>query len=248
MRERAGGTLFVVATPIGNLDDLSTRAEQCLRDVSLIACEDTRHTARLLSRYEIRTPKISLHAHNEQSRVEGVLERLRAGDTVALVSDAGIPGLCDPGQRLVASCRAAGCRVEALPGPCAPVTALAGSGFPADAFYFGGFLPNKPGGREKALRAALERQETSVFLESPHRLVRSLEALAALDAARPVCVARELTKIHEEYQSGRAAAVLEHFRARPPRGEIVLVLAGTRPPAWFRRIWEDAHGRESGTR
>ncbi len=248
MSERAGGTLFVVATPIGNLDDLTRRAEQCLREAALIACEDTRHTARLLTRYEIRTARMSLHAHNEQSRVESVLERLRAGETVALVSDAGLPGICDPGQRLVAGCRAAGFRVEVLPGPCAPVTALAGSGFPADAFYFGGFLPNKSGGREKALRAALAREETSVFLESPHRLVRSLESLAEWDAARPVCVARELTKIHEEYRSGRAAAVLEHYRAVPPRGEIVVVLAGARPPAWFRRIWEEPHGREDGAR
>jgi 16S rRNA (cytidine1402-2'-O)-methyltransferase len=188
---------------------------------------------------------MSLHAHNEQERVRAVIERLMEGHDVALVSDAGLPGISDPGARLIASCRGAGLRVEVLPGPCAPVTALAGSGFPADTFYFGGFLPNKSGGRERMLRQAVQREETSVFLESPHRLLRSLEATARLDPVRPVCVARELTKVHEEYRVGTASELLEHFRPGPVRGEIVLIIAGARPPTWFRRIWGDQeHDRE----
>ncbi|HUF62072.1 MAG TPA: 16S rRNA (cytidine(1402)-2'-O)-methyltransferase [Verrucomicrobiales bacterium] len=202
MSERSSGTLYVVATPIGILGDLTRRAEEGLRGASLIACEDTRHTARLASRYGMHAARMSLHAHNEQERVRAVIERLKGGSDVALVSDAGLPGISDPGQRLIASCRAAGMRAEVLPGPCAPVTALAGSGFPADAFFFGGFLPNKSVGRERMIREALEREVTSVFLESPHRLLRTLEATAAMEEARPVCIGIISASTYPRRQAG----------------------------------------------
>ncbi|MBP7948783.1 MAG: 16S rRNA (cytidine(1402)-2'-O)-methyltransferase [Verrucomicrobiales bacterium] len=226
------GTLYIVATPIGNLADLTIRARETLEGVDQIACEDTRHSLRLLEHYGIRKPLVSLHAHNEAMRSAQLVENLAEGKCAAYISDAGMPGVSDPGQRLVQACLRAGIRIEVIPGPSAVLTALVGSGFPADAFFFGGFLPVKSGHREKALRRALEREETTVFFESPHRIDGTLELLASLEGARPVCVARELTKKFEEFRRGSAAEVAAHFRRQPAKGEICLVIAGSDLPKW----------------
>jgi 16S rRNA (cytidine1402-2'-O)-methyltransferase len=228
------GTLYLVGTPIGNLGDLTFRARDILASVDLIACEDTRHSLPLLQRYGLRKPLISLHQHNEVGRAQKLLEELRAHKSVALITDAGMPTISDPGQRLVHEIRRAGIRCEIVPGPSAPVTALAGSGLPADSFHFGGFLPVKQGQRRRVLEAALARPETSIFFESPHRLLATLEQLAALDPARLICVARELTKKFEEFQTQSAAECLTDFQNRSIKGEITLVIAGTDLPRWLR--------------
>lgn len=227
-------TLYVVATPIGNLGDLTFRAKAVLESVDIIACEDTRHSQRLLGHYEIRKPLVSLHQHNEAMRSAQLIRDLSAGRMVAYISDAGTPGVSDPGQRFVQACLRAGIRIEVLPGACAVTTALIGSGFPADAFHFGGFLPVKSGQREKALMAAMAREETTVFFESPHRLEGTLEMLARLAPEHLICVARELTKKFEEFRRGPVAEVAAHYRAHPAKGEICLVLAGSELPKWAR--------------
>ena len=226
------GRLYVIATPIGNLGDITVRARDTLAGVDVIACEDTRHSGMLLKHYEISRPLISLHQHNEAGRSARLVEEMLEGKSVACITDAGMPGVSDPGMRLVAACRRAGVPVEVLPGPSAVVTALVGSGFPADAFYFGGFLPVKSGQRRRALEAAAAAPETSVFFESPHRLQSTLELLAEVAPARLVCVARELTKKFEEYRRGPAAEVAAHYRDHPAKGEIVLVIAGDDLPKW----------------
>ncbi len=192
----------------------------------MIACEDTRHSLRLLERYEIRKPLVSFHEHNEARRTQELLVRLREGAQVALITDAGLPSVSDPGARLVRACVEAGLPYTVIPGPSAVLTALVGSGLSAEGFFYGGFLPPKSGGRERDLLRALEREETSIFFESPHRLERTLEVLARHAPERQVCVARELTKQFEEFRRGAAAEVLEHYRAHPPKGEITLVIAG----------------------
>ncbi len=219
--------LTVVPTPIGNLGDMTLRALEALRTCDVIAAEDTRHTGILLKRYDISKPQVSLHEHNEAARSGELVARLREGQSVALVSDAGTPGISDPGMRLIRAAREAGIPVTVLPGPCAAITALVGSGMETDHFFFGGFLPNKSGRRNRELAGALARRATSVFYESPHRLVKTLAALRDLDPARKICVARELTKHFEEFRSGSAEEVLEHFSRHPPKGEICLILAGS---------------------
>lgn len=228
------GRLYIVATPIGNLGDLTIRARDLLASVDVIACEDTRHSLVLLRHYDIRKPLVSLREHNEAAGSARLIEDLRAGKSVAYMSDAGMPGVSDPGSRLVAACRRAGVEVEVLPGPSAALTALVGAGFPADTFYFGGFLPVKSGQRRRALEAALEAAETSVFFESPHRLEGTLSLLAELAPDRLICVARELTKKFEEYRRGPAAEVAAHYRAHPAKGEICLLIAGEDLPKWAR--------------
>lgn len=228
------GRLYIVATPIGNLGDLTDRARACLAGVDTVACEDTRHSGILMQHLGLRKPLLSLHEHNEASRSAQLISELQAGRSAAYISDAGMPGVSDPGQRLVNACIRAGIPVEVLPGPSAVTTALIGSGFPADAFFFGGFLPVKSGQRERALTKALERDETSIFFESPHRIDGTLELLARLAPDRPVCVARELTKKFEEYRRGTAAAVQAHYTAHPAKGEICLVIAGSDLPKWAR--------------
>jgi 16S rRNA (cytidine1402-2'-O)-methyltransferase len=226
--------LYVVATPIGNLADLTPRALEALRAADLIAAEDTRHSSILLRHYDIHRPVVSFHEHNEARRTAELIEQLRAGKTIALITDAGLPGISDPGRRLVAACRSEGLPCTVLPGPSAVLTALVGSGFSADTFFFGGFLPVKSGQRERTLRAALERGVTAVFFESPHRVLRTLEVLAALAPERPVCVARELTKHFEEYRLGQPGELLQHFTAHPPKGEFTLVIdAAPRRPRPF---------------
>ena len=231
--EQAWGRLILVPTPIGNLGDLTRRAEEVLREADVIACEDTRHSSRLLQHYDIDTPKVSLHEHNEAMRSAALIEEIKMGKVVALISDAGSPSISDPGQRFVQRCFAEGIPYDVLPGPSAVITALVGSGLPTETFYYGGFLPNKSGQRKRVLTEALSREETCIFFESPHRLVRSLEVLANDSPERLVCVARELTKRHQEFRRGPVRALAEHYAAQPPKGEITLVLAPGKLPKWF---------------
>jgi 16S rRNA (cytidine1402-2'-O)-methyltransferase len=217
--------LYVVATPIGNLGDITLRALEVLKNVDLIAAEDTRHSGLLLKHYNIDKPLLSYHEHNEAMRTAQLVERLARGENIALISDAGTPCLSDPGARLVRECvnRRMPCTV--IPGPSSILTAVVGSGFSTEKFFFGGFLPNKSGGRERELQAAAAREETTIFFESPHRLVKTLNAGIRILQDRQLCVARELTKKFEEFRRGTAADLLAHYEAHPPKGEIVLVIA-----------------------
>ncbi|MCC5873631.1 MAG: 16S rRNA (cytidine(1402)-2'-O)-methyltransferase [Gammaproteobacteria bacterium] len=223
------GTLFVVATPIGNLDDASPRALATLNAVALIAAEDTRHTRALLARWDIDTDTISLHEHNEQARIPGLLERLRSGEDLALVSDAGTPLLADPGYRLVRAVVAAGLPVRPVPGPCALVAALSASGLPTDRFLFAGFLPAKSGSRKAALVELRATLSTLVFYETPHRIAAALaDAAEVLGGDREAWVGRELTKRFETHYSGSLGELAERFAAgdEEERGEFVLIIGG----------------------
>ncbi len=212
--------LVVCPTPIGNLEDVTLRVLAALRDADVIACEDTRHTRVLLERYGVQAPLVSYHEHNEPQRAAQLVARMQAGEVVALVSDAGMPLVSDPGHVLVQACIAAGLPVEVLPGPSAAVTALVASGLPGDAWRFVGFLPRK----RSALAASFGSPETVVAFESPRRVAASLAVLAELDPERPVAVCRELTKLHEEVVRGTAASLAERYAAQEPRGEVVLVV------------------------
>ena len=226
--------LYVVATPIGNLGDVTLRALEILKDVDLVAAEDTRHSGILLKRYQIHKPLVSCHEHNEAMRTAQLVERLAAGEKIALITDAGIPGISDPGARLIRECIKRGLEFTIVPGPSSILTALVGSGFSAEKFFFGGFLPIKSGQRERELRAAAARDETSIYFESPYRLTKTLKAAIDVLPDRQLCVARELTKKFEEFRRGPAAALLAHYEARPPKGEIVLLTQGaaaSKPPA-----------------
>ncbi len=221
------GRVALIASPIGNLADLSFRARERLEASDLICCEDTRHSVRLLQRHRIsRKPLLSLHDRNEASRSAEIIDRARGGDAIAVLSDAGMPTVSDPGYRLVRACIDAGIPVDVLPGPSAVLAALAGSGLPTDAFYFGGFLPPKSGKRERELREALERRATSIYFESPHRIAKTLATLADLDPERPVCVARELTKKFETFHRDTAANLSAEFARQPRKGEMTLVVGG----------------------
>lgn len=218
--------LSVVPTPIGNLADLTLRAIETLGAADVIAAEDTRHSGMLLQHHGIHRPLVSFHEHNEAMRTAELLERLRQGASVALITDAGTPSISDPGARLVRACAEAGLEYTVLPGACAAITALVGSGLDASAFSFGGFLPVKSGQRANEISAAVARDGTSIFYESPHRLLKSLEALAAAAPERLACVARELTKKFEEYRRGFPAELVAHYTAHPPKGEICLLVEG----------------------
>ena len=218
--------LYVVGTPIGNLDDITQRALQTLRNADLIAAEDTRHSGNLLRHFEIRKPLISYHEHNEAMRTAELIERLAAGETVALITDAGMPGLSDPGARLIRKCIERDLPFTIVPGVSAITTALVGSGFGMENFCYRGFLPVKSGQRERELRAAAERLETTVFFESPYRINKTLGACAELMPGRLLCVARELTKKFEEFRRGTGGELLAHYQAHPAKGEITLVVAG----------------------
>jgi 16S rRNA (cytidine1402-2'-O)-methyltransferase len=221
------GRLVVVGTPIGNLDDLSPRAARALAEANAIFCEDTRVTAKLASRLELTAPRISCPAPRERSRVRELLERLGRGETVALVSDAGMPGLSDPGELLVDAAAGAGFVIEVVPGPSAAAAALAVSGLPAVPHFFAGFLPARAGERRRALEKLREREETLVWFEAPHRLLESLEDSARVLGARHGCVARELTKLHEEVVRGTLPELAATFRSRGAgRGEITVVVEG----------------------
>jgi 16S rRNA (cytidine1402-2'-O)-methyltransferase len=217
--------LYVVATPIGNLGDITLRALEVLKDVDLVAAEDTRHSGMLLKHYKIDKPLISYHEHNEAMRTAQLAERLAAGESVALITDAGTPGLSDPGARLIRECIKRELPFTIIPGPSSILTALVGSGFSAEKFFFAGFLPNKSGGRERDLRAAAARAETTIHFESPYRLTKTLKACIDILPDRQLCVARELTKKFEEFRRGTAAELLAHYEVKPPKGEIVLLIS-----------------------
>jgi 16S rRNA (cytidine1402-2'-O)-methyltransferase len=216
--------LSLVATPIGHLSDLSFRAVETLKAADCIAAEDTRHSAGLLRHYDIHKPLLSYHQHNEARRTAELIRDLEAGRHVALITDAGMPGISDPGHRLLRECIARGLPYTVIPGPSAVLTALIGSGFCAERFFFGGFLPVKSGQRDREWSEAAQRRETSIYFESPYRLVKSLECAQRWLPERQMCVAREMTKQFEEYRRGLPEALLAHYQARPPKGEIVLVI------------------------
>jgi 16S rRNA (cytidine1402-2'-O)-methyltransferase len=216
------GRLVVCPTPIGNLEDVTLRVLAALREADVVACEDTRHTRVLLERYGVSATLVSYHEHNERARAAELVEKMRDGAVVALVSDAGMPLVSDPGYVLVQGCVAAGLAVEVLPGPSAALAALVASALPADAWRFAGFLPRK----RAALEAVLASPETVVAFESPRRVGASLAVLAELDPERPVAVCRELTKLHEEVVRGPAGELAARYAGQPPKGEIVLVIGG----------------------
>ena len=220
------GTLYLVATPIGNLEDITLRAVRILKEVDLVAAEDTRHSRKLLVHYGISTPLTSYFEHNEALKGERLIGDLRSGRSVALISDAGTPAISDPGYLLVRRCREEGIPVTAVPGPCALVAALTASGLPTDRFAFEGFLPAKSAARREALRALHAERRTVLFYEAPHRLLATLKDLVAeLGEKREVAVARELTKMHEEFFRGAAAEAAEYFAKERVRGEVVLLVA-----------------------
>ncbi|HEU4437539.1 MAG TPA: 16S rRNA (cytidine(1402)-2'-O)-methyltransferase [candidate division Zixibacteria bacterium] len=223
--------LFLVATPIGNLEDLTHRAERILKESDVVAAEDTRHTGQLLARLGIKARLISFHEQNEEKRVPEILEILKEGKNVALVSDAGTPGVSDPGFVLVRACHQNEISVYAVPGPSAVLAALTTSGLPTNRFLFEGFLPKKPGKRRKRLEALQELDATLIFFESPFRLSRFLEELRAVLGNRRAAVARELTKKFEETKTGDLSTLAEHYSAHPPKGEITVVVEGAKAGA-----------------
>jgi 16S rRNA (cytidine1402-2'-O)-methyltransferase len=232
------GTLYVVGTPIGNLEDISLRAIRTLREVDLIAAEDTRITRKLLSRYGIKTPLTSYHEHSKRKKLEYLLDTLMEKD-VALVSDSGMPGLSDPGYELIGAAIERGINVVAVPGPSALITALVVSGLPTTSFVYLGFLPRRRKERQKLLASVAKERRTIVAFESPHRLLESLADLRELLGDRRIAVARELTKMHEEVWRGRIGEALSHFEENPPRGEFTLVIEGAEE-----EVWDDGRVRE----
>jgi 16S rRNA (cytidine1402-2'-O)-methyltransferase len=220
------GVLYVVATPIGNLEDISLRALRILKDVDLIAAEDTRHTRILLDHYEIRTPLVSYHEHNEKTQAPRLAERLAHGEDVALVSDAGTPAISDPGYRLVVEALRIGIRVTPIPGASALASALSASGLPTDRFVFEGFLPSKKSERESRLEALRGERRTVVFYEAPHRLKDALTAMQRILADREIVVGRELSKIHEEFLRGTIDEVIAQLAEREVKGEITIIVHG----------------------
>jgi 16S rRNA (cytidine1402-2'-O)-methyltransferase len=225
------GLLYLVATPIGNLEDMTYRAVRVLGEVGVIACEDTRQTRKLLDHYGIHTATVSYHEHNETDRAEDLVARMLGGVSVALVSDAGMPLVSDPGYRVVRAAIDAGISVQAIPGASATITALAASGLATDAFHFAGFLPPKSGQRARVLEALAGEEATLIFYEAPHRILETLEAIELVLGPRPVVVARELTKIHEEFLRGTAAEVRAVLAARDSvKGEITLLVGKAEAP------------------
>jgi len=230
------GTLYLVATPIGNLQDISQRALSTLREVDLIACEDTRHTRKLLNHFQISNRTISYHEHNEHERAEELALRLAAGESIAIVSDAGTPGICDPGSWIVKRAIEIGAAVVPIPGAVAHVGALVASGLATDSVFFGGFLPSKKGERVRRLEEIRETPATLIFYDAPHRLAKSLSDCLDVLGDRQAVVARELTKIHEEFSRGTLSELVSKFSTASVRGEIVLLIdrareTATKPPA-----------------
>jgi 16S rRNA (cytidine1402-2'-O)-methyltransferase len=230
------GILYVVATPIGNLEDITLRALRILKEAAVIACEDTRHTRKLLDHYGISKPMVSYHDHNEAERAAEIVAQLESGESVALVSDAGTPLISDPGYRLVTAAIAAGIGVVPIPGPNAAITALSASGLPTDAFRFCGFLPPKTTQRRKLLEELKSGSCTLIFYEAPHRIVEALEDIAAVMGTREIVVARELTKLHEQFLRGTPAAVRDQLSAR---GEITILIGKAQSPEPVDRPIED---------
>ena len=248
------GTLFVVATPIGNLEDITLRALRVLKEVAVVAAEDTRRSGNLLRHYDIHTPLVSLHAHNEYSRIPALIERLKAGDSIAVVSDAGTPGLSDPGADLVRAARAEKIRVDPIPGPSAITAVLSASGLDLSKFVFGGFVPSRAKDRERWLEwVATQAAVPVVFFEAPHRIENTVREIGNMLVNRPIIVARELTKVHEQWLEGAAAEVLAQLG--PPQGEYVVILAPATsdlraepPPSDGQIAAEFGHITELGTR
>jgi len=226
--QKKPGTLYVVATPIGNLEDISYRAVRVLKEADLIACEDTRHTAKLLNHYGIDKPTVSYHEHNEASRAEELVAKLEEGLNVAQVSDAGMPGISDPGYRVIKLAIERGVQVVPIPGASAVVAALAASGLPTDSFQFLGFLPARSGERRTLLESLRDAQQTTVAYEAPHRIAETMKDIVELlGAERPVVLARELTKVHEEFIRGSAAEVLQRIQQHELKGEMTLLIGKT---------------------
>lgn len=224
------GTLYIVATPIGNLEDMTFRGVRILQTVNLIAAEDTRHTGKLLQHFQIKTPQISYHEHNRQSRIPELLEYMANGQAIALVSDAGMPGISDPGYELVIACIDAGITVVPIPGASAVITALSAAGLPTDRFVFEGFLPAKAAKRREYLESLQTESRTLIFYESPYRLQESLQDLATVwGGDRQIVLARELTKLYEEFWRGTIAEAIAHYSQREPQGEYTLVVDGNPP-------------------
>lgn len=221
------GILYLVPTPIGNMADLTRRAQEVLEEADIVACEDTRHSGRLLKALGISKQLISYHDFNEQSRAEQLIDLIRQGRTVAVISDAGSPGISDPAYRVVRTAIDNGIAVVPLPGPTSIVPALTASGLPTDRFFFEGFLPHKSGARRTRLGKLADFEHTLIFFESPHRVVKSLGDILEVLGDRPACVARELTKLHEEFIRGSVSAIIAAIGKRTVRGEIVVVVAGT---------------------
>jgi len=219
------GILYLVATPIGNLEDMSPRAVRILRESVLVAAEDTRHSGMLLKHFEINSPLTSYFEHNKISKLDRILEALATGD-VALISDAGTPAINDPGYELVKAALASGFDVRPVPGPSAPITALTVSGLPTDSFLYLGYLPHKSSDRRKSLSQVSSLTYTLIFLESPHRIVDSLADILSGLGDRRICVAREMTKLYEEFWRGPVSGALEYFQSKEPRGEFTLVIEG----------------------
>jgi 16S rRNA (cytidine1402-2'-O)-methyltransferase len=220
------GTLYLVATPIGNLEDITLRALRTLKECDVVAAEDTRRTGALLKHFGIARPMLSYFQFNEAKRGGELLERLRRGEKIALVTDAGSPGISDPGERVVRAARAEGLRVESVPGPCALVSALTASGLPADEFHFVGFLGHKSGQRRRQLDGLKDINGTLILYESPFRVEKLLGELGEVFPDRQVVLARELTKKFEEYLRGTPGELREHFRQKTPRGEFVVLIGG----------------------
>ncbi len=219
------GTLYLVATPIGNLEDMSPRGVRILREAVLIAAEDTRHTGTLLKHFDIKTPLTSYFEHNKLNKLDFILEKLSIGD-VALVSDAGTPAINDPGYELVKAALASNFNVMPVPGPSSPIAALTVSGLPTDSFLYLGYLPSKSSERRKSVGQVSNLSYTLIFLESPHRIVDSLEDILSVLGDRRICVAREMTKLYEEYWRGQVSGAIEYFKSKDPRGEFTMVIEG----------------------
>ena len=220
------GTLYLVATPIGNLEDMSPRAVHVLKEAVLIAAEDTRHTGNLLKYFQIETPLTSYFEHNKLNKLDFILDKLSSGD-VALVSDAGTPAINDPGYELVKAALASNYDVRPIPGPSAPIAALTVSGLPTDSFLYLGYLPHKTSERHKRLEEVKSQPYTLIFLESPYRIVEALEDIFSILGDRRICVAREMTKMFEEYWRGTVSGAVDYFKSQPARGEFTLVIEGT---------------------
>ena len=230
MSEVNAGNLYIVGTPIGNLEDTTFRAIKTLQKVDLIAAEDTRHTSKLLQHFQIQTPQLSYHQHNEQSRIPELIEKLNQGKTIALVTDAGMPGISDPGYELVKACVEANISVVPIPGVTASITALSASGLPTNKFTFIGFLPTKIKPRQEQLEKLSNSLETIVLYESPYRLLQTLEDLEkVLGRDRKIVLARELTKLHEEFWRGTVGETIIHYQNNQPKGEFTIVIAGAEP-------------------
>ena len=226
------GVLYIVSTPIGNLEDITLRALRILKEVSLIAAEDTRLTRKLLTHYNISTPTVSYYEHNSFTRIPKIIDHLNTGKDVAVVTDAGTPGISDPAYKLIRAAIESGNRIEAIPGPSASITALTASGLPTDRFIFEGFLPHKKGRKAKLTRlSAIEA--TVIFYESPKRIVRTLKDILEFMGDRPAVIGRELTKLHEEMIRGNVSKLLSHFTQKTPRGEFVIMIGKDDPNVYF---------------